>query len=258
MACVEAGSILKASNKLDVQQAGLSKIIQRLEVDWGQKLLYRDTRGVKPTPAGEALYQSLRSVLQNWQTVFQNQMDGQGQVLKIGCHSAVASSYFPQVLPRLLEQYPHLSVHSRFATSLEVTRQVSQLELDIGLVINHVKNADLVARTVSEDGLAVWKKAGSKKVLCYNSQMLGGTKHLKKIKDMRFLPLDDYEVIASLVGESGFFGILPRSLALRHHFHQVGLQLYSARLSVIYHKDSGPRTKEWAQNIVNCIGENQK
>ena len=49
---VEAGSISKAAKILYLAQLNLSKTIQMMEEEMGQKLLLRSHRGVETTPLG--------------------------------------------------------------------------------------------------------------------------------------------------------------------------------------------------------------
>ncbi len=58
---VDAGSFAAAARELTVSRSAISKQVNRLEASLGVKLLYRDKRSVRPTPAGHAYYE--RSLL---------------------------------------------------------------------------------------------------------------------------------------------------------------------------------------------------
>lgn len=58
-AVVENGSMTEAANQLGVNQSAVSQAIQRLKNQLGTELFIRQTRGVKPTAAGRALYNEL-------------------------------------------------------------------------------------------------------------------------------------------------------------------------------------------------------
>ncbi|MGL6259222.1 LysR family transcriptional regulator [Vibrio sp. WXL210] len=58
-AVVESGSMTEAANQLGVNQSAVSQAIQRLKTQLGTELFIRQTRGVKPTAAGRALYNQL-------------------------------------------------------------------------------------------------------------------------------------------------------------------------------------------------------
>ena len=61
---VDAGSLSRAAQTLFVAQPTLSQQMTELEDDLGVPLLLRSVRGVKPTPAGEALYREASRILQ--------------------------------------------------------------------------------------------------------------------------------------------------------------------------------------------------
>lgn len=62
---VEEGSISKAAAALDLSQPSVSRQINLLEQELGQKLLERTGRGVLPTPAGITLQGHARTILNN-------------------------------------------------------------------------------------------------------------------------------------------------------------------------------------------------
>jgi DNA-binding transcriptional LysR family regulator len=259
IACVDAGSILRAAESLDIQQAGLSKIIQKLEQELGQKLFYRNIRGIELTEFGQALHQSLVQTKTYWGTVYssniQNSMGPSG-VLKIGCHSSIALNQYHKFLPALLSSFPALVVETEFDTSLEITRKVAALKIDIGLVINPVKNADLIMKPLDSEHVRVWKKnekAGN--TLVYNPDMLQGQKLLKKYPECKLQPMRDYEVIARLVGETDFLGLLPNTVAERHGLKPVGDKLFSVNLAMIWHKDkfASPSRYQIVETILASI-----
>lgn len=74
---VEAGSISKAAKILYLAQPNLSKTIQMMEEEMGQKLLLRSHRGVETTPLGKELYYHAKNILERfgmideWKTMHQ-------------------------------------------------------------------------------------------------------------------------------------------------------------------------------------------
>ncbi len=59
---VEAGSFSQAARTIHVAQPALSQQIAELEASLGVPLLQRSARGVKPTAAGEKLYEDASSI----------------------------------------------------------------------------------------------------------------------------------------------------------------------------------------------------
>jgi DNA-binding transcriptional LysR family regulator len=64
VAVVDDGGFTRAAQRLHVAQPGVSAQIRRLEAELGQELLERSSRGVFPTPAGEAVLPYARAVLE--------------------------------------------------------------------------------------------------------------------------------------------------------------------------------------------------
>ncbi|MDO8501857.1 MAG: LysR family transcriptional regulator [Gemmatimonadaceae bacterium] len=63
VAVSEEKTFVRAAQRLHLTQPGLSRQIRDLERDLGFSLVERETRGIVPTPAGQALYFAARSIL---------------------------------------------------------------------------------------------------------------------------------------------------------------------------------------------------
>lgn len=63
IAVMETGSFVSAAERLETSSGQASKLISRLEADLGVRLLNRTTRSVSPTEAGQAYYERLRPLI---------------------------------------------------------------------------------------------------------------------------------------------------------------------------------------------------
>jgi LysR family nitrogen assimilation transcriptional regulator len=63
---VEAGSFSQAARTIHVAQPALSQQISELEASLGVALLQRSARGIRPTVAGERLYEGAASLLRRF------------------------------------------------------------------------------------------------------------------------------------------------------------------------------------------------
>ena len=241
VACADAGSLVKASERLGIQQAGLSKVIRKLEEDRGEKLFYRDASGVQLNTNGRALYNCLIQTRNFWKITndqYLKSQNGYSGTLSIGAHSSIASVCFPKLVRLLLERYPHIQPEFTLGSSIEITRQVAQHRLDLGLVINPVKNRDLIASDLGAEYLALWSRSGKEsRELAYNPEMYSPQQLLKKHSKRRHLAIADYEVIANIARQSDVMCCLPSPLASRHGLKQIGQPIFNARLKLIYHRD---------------------
>src|SRR5579871_3622973 len=66
---VEAGSFSQAARTIHVAQPALSQQIAELEASLGIALLQRSARGIKPTVAGQKLYDEASSILRRYENL---------------------------------------------------------------------------------------------------------------------------------------------------------------------------------------------
>ena len=241
LACADHGSILRASEKLGIQQAGLSKVIQKLEGEIEQKLFYRRARDIELTEYGQGLRKALLSTKSYWTGTYSDELNkqlGPTGLIRIGFHPSVAANVYPQFIEKLVLNYPNIKIETEFDSSLEITRKVADLQIDIGVVVNSVKNQELIIRRLKSEYIAVWgSKNNHEQVLVYNPAMIKSGNLLKKYKNYRLIAMSDYEVIASIVRDTGFYGLLPNPIAERHGLIQQGEKIMSVDLNLVWHKD---------------------
>jgi DNA-binding transcriptional LysR family regulator len=238
----QKGSFVKASEVLGIQQAGLSKMIKKLEDELGEKLFIRMPSGVKLSSYGEILHCSLSETSSHWNSHLKNQTEltlDRVQKFRVGAHSTVASIYFPRFLLPILESHPQIEIEFKNLTSLEITQKVAELELDFGIVVNPIKNADLVTRHFATDYVRLWKKNVYEKsnLLFYNPEMYQAHKILKKFSKYKLIALQDYETLAKVVSSGNCLGLLPDSIAIPHNLKSASAALLSAQLAFIWHRD---------------------
>lgn len=63
MTVADAGTLVRAARRLHISQPPLTRKLRALEEELGVALFERGPRGMRPTPAGEALLQRARSIL---------------------------------------------------------------------------------------------------------------------------------------------------------------------------------------------------
>lgn len=59
----EEGTLLRAARRLHISQPPLTRKVRALEDELGVSLFERSVRGMRPTPAGEALLSRARGIL---------------------------------------------------------------------------------------------------------------------------------------------------------------------------------------------------
>lgn len=89
---VETGGFIAASEKLFIAQSALSRQIKNLEEELGFEIFDRSEKKIKPTPAGEALYKSLKTNIDHLKSSIvsaQNISRGEGRIIKIAHSSSI-------------------------------------------------------------------------------------------------------------------------------------------------------------------------
>lgn len=237
----EKRNISKAAEVLGVGQSGLSKAIRRLEAEAGGALFARRNQGVQLTREGQILHRALKEAQDAWKASYGdlNKSPEVEGLFSIGGHPSVLTVYLPAGISSLLSAYPKLDFNIVCGTSLETTRKVAAMKLDFGLVVNLVKVADLTARRISVDYIALWKKKNTEpKWVCYSPEMLDIGKLLRKIERRRLVPIPDYNIIHEMVLQGESEGVLPSTLIKDPSLQVSGKKLRDVEVSLIYHRDN--------------------
>lgn len=109
----DSGNLSQAAKLMHVTQPALSKWLKELEDDLGLVLFERHSRGLRPTPAGMALIEHARRILNDLdrtRTEMEALRDGGSRHIAIGSSPAAAATLVPPAVLRLLEVHPSLRV----------------------------------------------------------------------------------------------------------------------------------------------------
>lgn len=146
VAVAESQNFTKAAAELSISTAQVSRQVRMLEERLGIKLLYRTTRRVHLTEAGQLYYQSCRPLIEALQgaehAVQQLQSVPQG-LIRLTAPVTYGERQLAPVLNAFLEQYPDIRLHC------ELTNQKMDLiadDYDIAIRLGKIDTPDLVAR----------------------------------------------------------------------------------------------------------------
>lgn len=112
-AIAEAGSVRKAADTLNVTQPALSRSLAQLESFYGQSLLDRHARGVRPTAFGNRLLSTISRLTRDWELAeveLANGNPGTEGRLHVQAGPLWSSVVLPSVVSRLHEEFPNLTV----------------------------------------------------------------------------------------------------------------------------------------------------
>jgi len=132
----EAGSMTAAAERSHLTLAAASARLRGMEAQAGVALLRRHSRGVRPTPAGEALLRHAHAVLaQMAQLRGELALHGRGALGKIHlmCNTSALVHHLPPLLAKFLQQHPAINTVVEESASPLTVQAVRQGATDIGI-----------------------------------------------------------------------------------------------------------------------------
>lgn len=255
-------NISKASESLGIQQSGLSRALQRLESDLGQKLFQRKNNGLQLTSAGDQFYRSVKNTKVFWEENFRKLVEGSENptgLYKLGFHPSFGQKYFPQIVKDLSQSFPQIEIEVHTLASSAVTRKVNDQELDLGIVITKIKYPEIVQKKVGNDFIAAFQRDPSKapQKILFNPDMQLSAPILRKYAETKKVVIKDYEIMASTCLSTDCLALLPNSVAGKYtDLQQVGGAFLKAEISCIIHKEkmrSHAHRKVFEAVVKSCL-----
>lgn len=154
----ETPSMTQGARKSFMSTAAASNRIKKLEEQVGQPLLYRDSRGVELTAAGDTMLKHARIMLRQVQYL-QNELsefsDEHVGHIRIFANTTAVTDFLPETLAVLMVQHPQLTIDLQERVNLEVLRGVAEGASDIGITAGPIKAQGLDVIHFSTDRLVV-------------------------------------------------------------------------------------------------------
>ena len=111
---IEEGSFSKAAEQVGLTKSVVSKRVTRLEQDLGVQLLYRTTRKITLTEAGEIFYRHAREIFLSVQNA-EDELNGLGESLsgsiRVTVPTISGELILPQAIAEFSEKYPDIEVY---------------------------------------------------------------------------------------------------------------------------------------------------
>ncbi len=146
----------RAAERLNMTQPPLSRQIRLLEHHVGVQLLERNSRTVSLTAAGKAFFPEAARILRiAEEATFAARRAAKGEQgnLAIGFTSASGYSLLPEVVRRLRECAPGVSLTLKELVSTSQVEALNAGELDLGLLRPHPMNGELESRLIATESL---------------------------------------------------------------------------------------------------------
>lgn len=147
---VETKSFTKAALISGVSKAAISKQIARLEANLGAKLIYRTTRRLSLTEAGQALYTHCARINEEAEAAHQavNHLFSEPRgVLRVSASVAFGIQHVMPAISEFLHLYPQLSVHLGLSDQFV---DIAQEGFDVVIRLTNKLGANVVARKLAE------------------------------------------------------------------------------------------------------------
>ncbi|MGF6286997.1 LysR substrate-binding domain-containing protein [Pseudomonas silensiensis] len=155
---LDSGNITAGAARSHLSLAAASARIRAMEASLGIEFLQRGRRGVSPTPAGKALAQHARVLLQQAERMQQDLAEYakgvKGQV-RLLCNTTAITEYLPELLADFLRKHPNLDIDLQELPSARITHALRQGAADLGIVSDAVDTDDLQTRPFRDDPLVL-------------------------------------------------------------------------------------------------------
>ncbi|CAI8749525.1 LysR family transcriptional regulator [Pseudomonas sp. IT-P253] len=155
---LDSGNITAGAARSHLSLAAASARIRAMESSLGIDFLARGRRGVTPTPAGKALAQHARLLLQQAEhlqqelTEYANGVKGQVRLL---CNTTAITEYLPELLADVLRAHPNLDIDLQELPSARITHALRQGAADLGIVSDAVDTHPLQTLPFRDDPLVL-------------------------------------------------------------------------------------------------------
>ena len=136
VAVCELGSIGRAAEREFIAASAVSKRLSDLETTLETPLLYRHTRGVDLTPAGQSLLHHARSVLfslEKMQAELSEYADGVRGHVRIHANISAIVQFLPEDLGAFSAGHPQVKIDLEEHLSTEILRAVQEGAADLGI-----------------------------------------------------------------------------------------------------------------------------
>jgi DNA-binding transcriptional LysR family regulator len=225
---VEAGSFVKAAERLDISTAMTSKHVANLERQLGVRLLNRTTRHLSLTEAGSVYYEQCREaldILQAAEAAVGSQTDQPRGVLKITGPGWFATVKFADILVAYRARYPDVLIDLRLEN-----RFVDLVEegYDMALRATSEPSPTMIVRPLCKVPFVL---VGSPEYL----KQRGYPQHPAELSDRYQIVLPTYANVETVEfsGPDGVF-VVKNSAVLKTNDSSMMLQLVRAGLGLAY------------------------
>ena len=150
----ETGNMTKAAQRLFISQSALSQQLKDIEGKLVADLFFRTPKKMIPTPMGQQLLQTARTVLQTIDAAeleIASAVSGEKGELKVGTQCVFCYKWLPHVMKRYQAKFPGIDVEIGNATDLR--RELVSKKFDIIVTVAPLDDDNFTCSPLFEDQL---------------------------------------------------------------------------------------------------------
>ncbi|HAD88242.1 MAG TPA: LysR family transcriptional regulator [Rhodospirillaceae bacterium] len=155
---VQDGSIMAAASRHNTAPSAVSRRLSDMEHHLGAPVLYRSRGGVRPTPAGEALYRHALNLLRlsdRMEAELSEFGAGVRGHVRVAANTSCVTQFLPEELAAFLKDNPEIRIDLTEGISSAIVQDVADGHLDIGLFSEAVDPGGLETFPYRTDHLMV-------------------------------------------------------------------------------------------------------
>lgn len=160
---VESGSFSRAAIALDIAQPALSRQVRRLEIEFRQRLLDRNGRGVTPTDAGRQLLERGKGLLHQAQRLRDELGRARGALIGrvvVGLPPSLSRALAVPLTRAFRKRLPEAELSLREGLTLTMQSDLAFGRLDIALLLGVAPRPEIVLEPLTEDPLLLVGRPG--------------------------------------------------------------------------------------------------
>jgi DNA-binding transcriptional LysR family regulator len=243
----DEGNLTRAAAAQHLSLAAASARIKALEQQSGLPLLYREARGVRLTPPGEAFLHHARGVLRQVEQLRADLQEYGGGLrghLRVFANTTAVTDFLPEILPGFMTANPRVNIDLQEKPNAEIARGVLDGRADLGIVAGAVDTLGLQAIHFSTDRLVLVTprshpfaaratiafadtldedQVGMHHGSTIQTFLAGVTDRLGRTLKLR-IQLNSFDAMCRVIGAGVGIGIVPESAARRNR-DSMGLAL---------------------------------
>lgn len=161
----KSGTILSASQSLNVSPPAISKAISNLEDELQVNIFTRTRSGTTVTPEGEQIIQLAQKILEDAKELRALSSIKSSHTIKIGCHPQDIMNVMPNIVKALNKDYPQIDFNISLASISTLLSQIKNQEIDFGIfpMVNNFKlsSKEIVFHSFASTHLCIMAPAHS-------------------------------------------------------------------------------------------------